>query len=149
TFRARYAPKAGSPIIDAGDPQDNDSQGRQADIGAIDADGHDQDKLGKFGTPPTDMVAPTVTLTAPSGGDTMTGTAMVSATAMDDAGGSGIVLVQFQADGATVAQIAKSPYATTFNSATVANGTHAFTAKAWDAAGNFAVSAPVMAKTMN
>ena len=76
-FRERYTPKAGSPIIDAGDPQDNDSQGRRADIGAIDSDGHDQDKLGKFGTPPSEIVPPTVTLTAPSAGATLTGTATV------------------------------------------------------------------------
>jgi MYXO-CTERM domain-containing protein len=51
-FRERYTPKAGSAIIDAGDPKDNDAQGRRSDIGAIDLGGHDQDKLGKFGTPP-------------------------------------------------------------------------------------------------
>jgi hypothetical protein len=49
-FRARYTPKAGSPIIDSGDPQDDDSQGRRVDIGAIDLDGHDLDKLGTLGT---------------------------------------------------------------------------------------------------
>jgi MYXO-CTERM domain-containing protein len=68
---------------------------------------------------------------------------------MDNAGGSGVVLVQFLVDGSTVAQTATSPYSTSFNSAIVANGDHAFTAKAWDGAGNFAVSAVVMARTMN
>ena len=48
-FRVHYAPKAGSPIINAGDPQDNDSLGRRTDIGAIDFDGHDLDRFGKFG----------------------------------------------------------------------------------------------------
>jgi hypothetical protein len=47
-FRARYTPAAASPIIDAGDPADDDSQGRRADIGAIDAGGHDLDQFGKF-----------------------------------------------------------------------------------------------------
>ena len=42
----------------------------QADIGAIDSNGHDQDKLGKFGMPPSETVPPTVTLTAPSAGAT-------------------------------------------------------------------------------
>lgn len=50
-FRARYTPAAGSPVIDAGDPADNDSQGRRADIGAIDANGHDLDQFGKFALP--------------------------------------------------------------------------------------------------
>jgi hypothetical protein len=48
-FRAHYTPAAGSPVIDAGDPSDNDTLGRRADIGAIDADGHDLDKFGRFG----------------------------------------------------------------------------------------------------
>jgi hypothetical protein len=50
-FRAHYMPAVGSPIIDAGDPADNDAQGRRADIGAIDAGGHDLDQFGKFGLP--------------------------------------------------------------------------------------------------
>jgi MYXO-CTERM domain-containing protein len=48
-FRARYTPAAGSPVIDAGEPADTDSRGRRADIGAIDRDGHEQDRLGKRG----------------------------------------------------------------------------------------------------
>jgi hypothetical protein len=54
-FRDRYTPRAGSPIIDAGDPADKDSQGRLADIGAVDVGGHDQDKLGKFGDHTTNV----------------------------------------------------------------------------------------------
>jgi hypothetical protein len=148
-FRSRYTPASGSPIIDAGDPQDNDSKGRRADIGAIDSNGHDQDKLGTFGNPPAEMVPPTVTLTAPTAGTVMTGSASLSATAQDNAGGSGVVLVQFLADGAVLAQKAASPYSASFDSAVLVNGDHVFTAKAWDAAGNSAVSAPVTAHTMN
>ncbi|MEO8673036.1 MAG: right-handed parallel beta-helix repeat-containing protein [Tahibacter sp.] len=48
-FRARYTPAAGSPIIDAGDPLDNDTQGRRTDIGAIDLAGHERDRFGRFG----------------------------------------------------------------------------------------------------
>ena len=48
-FRARYMPIATSPVIDGGDPADNDSHGRRTDIGAIDADGHDGDRFGRFG----------------------------------------------------------------------------------------------------
>jgi MYXO-CTERM domain-containing protein len=143
-FRAHYTPAAGAPIIDTGDPQDNDSQGRRADIGAIDATGHDQDKFGKFGSPPSETVPPTVSLTSPSAGDTVMGTITLKATAMDNPGGSGVVLVQFLVDGATVGQSAKSPYSSSFNTAIVSNATHAFAAKAWDAAGNSATSASVM-----
>ncbi|QBB71180.1 hypothetical protein ELE36_12910 [Pseudolysobacter antarcticus] len=48
-FRARYTPTASSPVNDHGDPQDNDGHGRRTDIGAIDVNGHDQDRFGKFG----------------------------------------------------------------------------------------------------
>jgi hypothetical protein len=144
-FRARYTPAAGAPIIDAGDPADNDSMGRKADIGAVDLTGHDQDKVGKFGTAPSESVPPTVTLTAPTAGASITGTTMLKADAMDNAGGSGVVLVQFLVDGSPVAQAAKSPYTVSWNSAVVTNASHSFAAKAWDAAGNFAISAAVMA----
>jgi hypothetical protein len=143
TFRQRYTPAAGAPIIDAGDPADNDSMSRRADIGAVDLAGHDQDKVGKFGTAPSETVPPTVTLTAPTAGASITGTTMLKADAMDS--GSGVVLVQFLVDGSTVAQAAKSPYTVSWNSAVVSNAQHSFSAKAWDAAGNFAVSAAVMA----
>lgn len=144
-FRARYTPAAGAPIIDAGDPADNDAMGRRVDIGAIDVAGHDQDKLGKFGAAPSETVPPTVTLTSPKMGDSITGKTMLTADAMDNAGGSGVVLVQFLVDGSTVGQIAKSPYTISFDSSVVPNAAHAFAAKAWDAAGNFALSATVMA----
>jgi hypothetical protein len=144
-FRARYTPAAGSAVIDAGDPADNDATGRRVDIGAIDVGGHDQDKLGTFGTPPSEAVAPTVTLTAPVAGASITGTTTLAADAADNAGGSGVVLVQFLVDGSTVGQTAKSPYAISFDSAIVTNASHTFAAKAWDAAGNFAVSAPITA----
>jgi len=142
-FRSRYTPKPGSPLSDAGDPQDNDSQDRRADIGAVDLGGHDQDKFGKFGTPPSEFEAPTVSLTSPEANATVTGTITLEATAQDNEGGSGVVLVQFLVDGSVVAQTATSPYSASFNTAIVANADHVFSAKAWDAAGNFAFSEPV------
>jgi len=56
-FRARYVPVAGSPVIDAGDPRDNDAQGRRSDIGAIDRGGHDADLFGKFALLPDEIFA--------------------------------------------------------------------------------------------
>jgi len=142
-FRARYTPKAGSPVVDGGDPQDNDSSGRRADVGAIDLAGHDLDKLGKFGTAPSETVPPTVSLTSPQANATVMGSITLAATAQDNAGGSGVVLVQFLVDGSVVGQTSKTPYSISFDTRIVSNANHAFSAKAWDAAGNFAVSAPV------
>lgn len=48
-FRARYTPAANSPVVNHGDPQDNDAHGRRTDVGAIDLNGHDADQFGKFG----------------------------------------------------------------------------------------------------
>lgn len=148
-FRERYTPNTGSPVVDAGDPQDDDSSGRRADIGAIDLGGHDQDRLGKFGTPPSERVPPTVSLSSPAAGSVLAGTITLAATAADDPGGSGVVLVQFLVDGAVVAQTATSPYSAAFDSAILPNGPHAFAARALDAAGNYALSAPVTATTQN
>jgi hypothetical protein len=49
-FRWRYRPRAGSPVIDAGDVADDDTLGRRTDIGAIDRDGHDLDRFGRYGS---------------------------------------------------------------------------------------------------
>jgi hypothetical protein len=140
TFRARYTPKAGSPIVNAGDPADNDSQGRRADIGAVDLDGHDQDQIGKFGNPPSETVPPTVSLTAPADNATVTGTISLSADAQDNPGGSGVALVQFLVDGNIVGQSASKPYSIAFDTTIVSNADHQVAAKAWDLAGNFATS---------
>jgi MYXO-CTERM domain-containing protein len=71
-FRGRYAPAAGSPVIDAGDPADNDATGRPIDIGAIDVGGHDEDRLGKFAAGPAQ---PLPIKSASGGGAGATGSA--------------------------------------------------------------------------
>jgi hypothetical protein len=70
-FRDRYRPAAGSPIVDAGDVADNDSQGRRTDIGAIDLAGHDLDRFGRYGTAVTPaLTIDDVTVPEGSGGTT-------------------------------------------------------------------------------
>jgi hypothetical protein len=68
---------------------------------------------------------------------------------MDNPVGTGVVLVQFLVDGAVVGQTSAAPYSIDFDTAKPMNGDHAFSAKAWDGAGNSAVSAVVMAHTVN
>ena len=88
-----------------------------------------------------DTTAPTVSMTAPAGGSTATGTITVSASASDNVGVAG---VQFKLDGANIgAEDTASPYSITWNSVTASNGTHALTAVARDAAGNTTTSAAV------
>jgi thermitase len=80
-----------------------------------------------------DTTAPTVTLTSPAAGATLSGAVTVNATASDDVEVFG---VQFKVDGALLgAEDTAAPYALTWNTTTATNGTHTLTAVARDAAG--------------
>ena len=89
-----------------------------------------------------DNAAPTVSLTAPGSGATVSGTVTLNATASDNVGVAG---VQFFLDGAPLGaeDTTPDPYSVAWNTATVTNGTHTLTAIARDAAGNTTTSAPV------
>ena len=73
-------------------------------------------------------------MTAPAAGSTVGGTVAVSASASDNVG---VVGVQFRLDGANLgAEDTAAPYSVSWNTTTVANGSHTLTAVARDAAGN-------------
>ena len=84
-----------------------------------------------------DTTAPTVSLTAPANGATVSGTVTLSANASDNVG---VSRVEFSVDGSLVGTANASPYQVSWNSASVANGGHTIAAKAFDAAGNSASS---------
>ena len=91
--------------------------------------------------------APTVSLTAPAAGATVSGTVTLSATATDNVGVAG---VQFLLDGANLGtEDTTAPYSVSWNTTTVANGTHTLTAVARDAAGNTTTSATVTVTVAN
>ena len=86
-----------------------------------------------------DTTVPTVMLTAPANGATVTGSIAVTATASDDVKVAG---VQFQLDGQPLgAERTTAPYAATWNTGSATNASHTLTAVARDAAGNTAQSA--------
>jgi subtilisin family serine protease len=88
-----------------------------------------------------DFTAPTVAMTAPAEGATLTGTAVtLSANASDNVG---ITKVEFYVGTAMVGSDTTAPYSFSLNTRTIANGAKAITAKAFDAAANTTVSAPV------
>jgi outer membrane protein assembly factor BamB len=90
---------------------------------------------------PPDTTAPTVSITAPSSGTTVSGTTTVSATASDNVG---VVGVQFKLDGNNLgAEVASAPYSVSWDTRTAAAGSHTLTAVARDAAGNSTTSAAV------
>lgn len=89
---------------------------------------------------PPDTTLPTVNITSPSSGASITGSTQLTATASDDVA---VTKVEFLVDGTIVNSDSSSPYAYTWNSALVADGAHTITAKAYDAAANTKVSSAV------
>ena len=94
-----------------------------------------------------DTTPPTVSITAPANGATVSGTISVTANASDNVG---VASVQFQLDGANLGSLdTASPYATSWNTATASNGSHTLQAIAKDAAGNSTTSASVAVTVSN
>ena len=87
---------------------------------------------------PTDTTAPTVSITSPAAGATVTGTVAVAATASDAVG---VASVTFLVDAAVIATDTSSPYSVNWDTSAVAAGSHTLRAEARDAAGNVGVSA--------
>jgi endoglucanase len=87
-----------------------------------------------------DTTPPTVSLSSSSTNVTSAGTLNLSATAGDNVG---VVRVEFR-DGTTLLSTDTSaPYSASVALTSAANGTHTYTAKAFDAAGNATTSTPV------
>ena len=88
-----------------------------------------------------DTTAPTVLMTGPANGSTVSATLSVTATASD---GVGVAGVQFLLDGAPLAaEDTTSPYSVSWTTTTAANGSHQLAARARDAAGNQTTSAAI------
>ena len=95
----------------------------------------------------SDASPPTVAITSPASGATVSGTITVTASASDNVGVAG---VQFRVDGiSSGAEATTAPYSISWNTATAANGSHTLTAVARDAAGNLGTSAPVTVTVSN
>ncbi len=93
-----------------------------------------------------DTTAPTVTITAPAAGATLTNFVTISATA---SGVSGIASVQFKVNGSNVGSpVVSVPYSTSWDTTKVANGNYSLTAAATDTAGNVGTS-PAVAVTVS
>ena len=95
-----------------------------------------------------DTIAPTVAITSPANGSTVSGTVKVAATAVDS-GGSGIAQVSFYADGVLIGT-ATSPakgttsYFVNWNTKKVSKGQHTLSAITRDAAGNSRTSSSIL-----
>src|SRR5205823_5050288 len=88
-----------------------------------------------------DNTPPTVSISSPASGASVTGTITVSASATDNVG---VVGVQFKRDGVNLGvEKTTAPYSISWNTTNASSGSHTLTAVARDAAGNTATSAPV------
>jgi hypothetical protein len=93
-----------------------------------------------------DTTAPTVSITAPTAGSTVSGTVAVNASASDNVG---VSKVEFYVDGALRATATTSPYSWSWDTTAFANGAHSLVAKAYDAAGNIGTSSTVSVTVSN
>ncbi|MEX1163009.1 MAG: S8 family serine peptidase [Nitriliruptor sp.] len=103
--------------------------------------------VGGTAPDPTDD-PPTVELTSPAAGATVSTSVTLSATATDDVG---ITQVEFRVDGTSVGvgSANGSTYTLEWDSASVADGDHTITATATDTAGQTTTSAPVTVTVAN
>ncbi|MCU1245747.1 MAG: hypothetical protein JWN02_1657 [Acidobacteria bacterium] len=93
-----------------------------------------------------DTTPPTVSITSPANGATVSGTISVNATASDNVG---VTKVEFYLDGTLKSTDTTSPYSWSFDTTTVSNGSHSLTAKAYDAALNSTTSTAVSVTVNN
>jgi len=94
----------------------------------------------------SDTTPPTVSITSPASGASISGTVTVSASASDNVG---VTSVGFYLDGTLAGTDTTSPYTFSLNTGSITNGTHVLLAKASDAAGNVGSSASVTVTISN
>lgn len=86
---------------------------------------------------PTDTTAPTVSVSASTASATVGDTVTLNATASDNVG---VTKVEFYRGSTKLGEDTTSPYSYSWNTTGTATGSHAITAKAYDAAGNVKTS---------
>ncbi len=93
-----------------------------------------------------DFETPQVALLQPSAGQLVSGSVSVAASAVDN---QGVSSVEVYLDGSLVGTDATAPYSITWSSASVADGPHTLTARAFDATGNVGLSDPLQVTVDN
>jgi len=102
--------------------------------------------LTEEGSPTGDTTPPTVNVTSPARGATVSGTVDVTADAADAVG---VTRVEFLVNGEVVATDTQPPYAFAWNTTAVSNGQHTLGARAFDAAGNQATDTDTVVTVSN
>jgi hypothetical protein len=102
--------------------------------------------LIEYNTGSGDTTAPTVSISAPTAGATVSGTTTISATASDNVG---VTSVGFYVDSTLKSTDTASPYSYSWVTTSYTNGAHSIYAIAYDAAGNSKTSTSVSVTVSN
>jgi hypothetical protein len=93
-----------------------------------------------------DLTAPTVSLTSPASGASVSGSVSIQVSATDN---KSVSLVRLLVDGSVLATSYSAPYTFTWQTLSFSNGTHTLSAVAADPSGNVATSAPITVTVFN
>ncbi len=113
---------------------------------AYDAAGNVGESSAVTVTVANDSTAPTVALTSPAGGATLSGTATIAASASDNVG---VSKVEFYANGTLLSASNIAPYSYNWNTASITNGSYTLLARAYDSAGNVGQSSAITVTVNN
>ena len=94
----------------------------------------------------SDTTAPTVSITSPANGATVSGTVSITASASDNVG---VSKVEFYVNNTLKSTDTISPYSYGWDTTTLTNGTYTLAAKAYDAAGNVGQSSSISVTVSN
>jgi len=109
-------------------------------VSALDSSNNESAKSAQVSatTQPLPDNPPSIAITSPANGSTVSGTVSISANASDD---KGISKVDFYIDGTNIASDTTAPYSTSWNTTTrFANGSHTVMARAYDTINQYADS---------
>jgi len=102
--------------------------------------------LASGGTVPTDTMPPTVSITSPTGGSTVSGTVVVNVSSSDNVG---VSKVEFYWNGVLKGTSAMAVTGFSWNTLEALNGNNTLEARAYDAAGNMASSGVITVNVQN
>jgi Ca2+-binding RTX toxin-like protein len=132
-----------------GDDSLNGQGGKDTIDGGSGVNACDGESVVNCGSNPVaqiDTTPPSVAITSPSSGATISGTTTISATASDDVG---VSTLEFYLDGILIGSDTTNEYSLSLNTVTLYNGAHTLYTAAYDAAGNVGTSSVIEAHVNN
>jgi len=96
--------------------------------------------------PPNDTTPPTVAISSPTAGQTVSGIVTITAAADDNVG---VTRIDYLQDGRLLAALSPPTFTFAWSTTTVSYGAHTLSARAYDAAGNITTSAAVAVTVSN